>query len=76
MGRSRNIFRRSSRTRRIASGGPVKRYLRLKTPGGWGWLTNPNRAGSRRGHGRTSIGCAIVPLLFLACLAGLAAGFP
>ena len=78
MGRRRSLFRVPSLNKRIAARTSVKRYVRhnlgFKAPRGWGWLTNPKRAAYNRAYNRTSIGCAIVPLLFLVCLAGLAAG--
>lgn len=79
MGRRRSIFRVPSLNKRIAARTSVKRYVRhslgFKAPRGWGWLTNPRRAAYNRVYNRSSIGCALVPFLFLACLAGLAAGW-
>lgn len=77
MARRRSLFRVPSLNKRIAARTSVKRYVRhslgFKAPRGWGWLTNPRRAAYNRAYNRTSIGCALVPIAFLLCLAGLAA---
>ena len=78
MARRRSIFRTPSLSKRIAARTSARRFVRhnlgFKAPRGWGWLTNPRRAAYNRAYNRTSIGCALVPVLFLVCLAGLAAG--
>lgn len=55
--------------KRIAARTSLKRVVRhslgLKTPRGWGWLTNPRRAAYNWLYNRTSVGCAL-PLLALA----------
>ena len=77
MARRRNLFRVPSLNKRIAARTSVKRYVRhslgFKAPRGWGWLTNPKRAAYNRAYTRSSIGCSIVPFVFLMCFAGVAA---
>lgn len=76
MARRRSIFRVPSLNKRIAARTSVKRYVRhslgFKAPRGWGWLTNPKRAAYNRAYNRTSVGCAVVPIAFLLCLAPFA----
>jgi len=76
MPRRRSLFRVPSLNKRIAARTSVKRYVRhslgFKAPRGWGWLTNPKRAAYNRVYNRTSIGCAVIPLLFLVWMAAIA----
>ena len=55
-------LRRPSLRKMIAARTSPKRYLRhslgLKTPRGWGWLTNPRRAAYNRVYNRTTFGIA------------------
>jgi hypothetical protein len=62
-------FRTPSLKKRIAARTSLKRVVRhslgLKTPRGWGWLTNPKRAAYNRVYNRTTIGCGTIVLVFL-----------
>ena len=71
-------IRTPSLTKRIAARTSVKRYVRqslgLKTPRGWGWLTNPKKAAYNRIYNRTTVGCMApliicIPLLLLVVVA-------
>lgn len=70
-------FRIPSLNKRIVARTSVKRIIRhnrgLKSPRGWGWITNPKRAAYNRVYNRTSRGCMVtliwlmgIPLLLLA----------
>jgi hypothetical protein len=65
-------FRVPSLKKRLAARTSLKRFVRnnlgLKTPRGWGWLTNPRKAAYNRVYNRTARGC-LVALSFWATLA-------
>lgn len=52
--------------KRIAARTSAKRFVRhslgLKTPRGWGWITDPKRALYNRIYNRTTRGCLILLL--------------
>ncbi|MGN6186952.1 MAG: hypothetical protein ACTHQM_25230 [Thermoanaerobaculia bacterium] len=60
-------IRTPSLRKRIAARTSFKRYVRhslgVKAPRGWGWLTNPKRAAYNRRYYRSTVGCALLPLL-------------
>ncbi len=68
-------FRIPSLTKRIAARTSFKRYLRhsvgLKAPRGWGWLTDPKKAAYNRVYNRTSKGCVVTLIVFLAIPIGM-----
>ena len=57
-------FRVPSIRKRISARTSLKRYARnslgLKSPRGWGWLTNPRKAAYNRIYNRTTRGCLVV----------------
>jgi len=57
-------FRMPSLRKRIAARTSLKRYVRnslgLKSPRGWGWITNPRKAAYNRVYNRTTRGCLVV----------------
>ncbi len=63
-------IRTPSLRKRIAARTSVKRLIRhnlgLKTPRGYGWLTNPGRAAYNRVYNRTTKGCGTRMLLLVA----------
>jgi hypothetical protein len=67
-------FRVPSRSKRIAARTSIKRLLKnklgLRTPRGWGWLTNPKKAAYNRVYNRTTRGCLV---LVVSMVGGLAA---
>ncbi len=70
-------FRVPSLRRRIAARTSLKRYVRnslgLKAPRGWGWITNPRKAAYNRVYNRTTRGCLVVLVFWLAlAVAGIA----
>lgn len=64
-------FRVPSLTKRISARTSLRRAVRnslgLKALRGWGWLTNPRKAGYNRVYSRTTRGCLVL-------LAAMAAG--
>jgi hypothetical protein len=56
--------RKPSLSKRIAARTSWKRLVRyslgLKTPKGWGWLTNPKKAAYNRVYNRTTAGCSVI----------------
>lgn len=51
----------------------VRHSLGLKSPRGWGWITNPKRAAYNRVYNRTSWGC-LLPILAGILLTALLVG--
>jgi hypothetical protein len=56
---TRSLFRRPSLHKSLAARTSPKRALRqalgIRTPRGWGWLTNPKRAAYNRVYDRSSV---------------------
>lgn len=72
-------FRTPSLKKRIAARTSPARFVRhslgLKSPRGWGWLTNPKKAVYNRVYNRTTFGCllpSLAGLFLVALMAGLA----
>jgi len=42
----------------------VKNVLGIRTPKGWGWVTNPKRAAYNKVYNKTTVGC----LLFIVAI--------
>ena len=65
-------FRKPSIKKRVAARTSLKRVVRhnlgIKAPKGWGWLTNPKKAAYNRVYGRTTRGCAVLPMVVGASL--------
>lgn len=65
-------FRKPSIKKRVAARTSLKRVVRhnlgIKAPKGWGWLTNPKKAAYNRVYGRTTRGCAVLPLVVSGCM--------
>lgn len=63
-------FRVPSINKRIAARTSVKRMIQnqlgLKAPRGYGWITNPKKAMYNRVYNRTTRGCMVTMLLFIA----------
>jgi len=70
-------FRVPSLRKRFAARTSLKRAIRhrlgLKAPRGWGWLTNPRKAAYNRVYNRTTRGCLVVVVGWLALAVGLSA---
>lgn len=70
-------FRKPSFKKRLSARTSLKRVVRhslgVKAPRGLGWLTNPKKAAYNRVYNKTSKGCAIVVLGFVAAILGLSA---
>ena len=69
-------FRVPSLRKRIAARTSLKRYVRnslgLKSPRGWGWITNPRKAAYNRVYNQTTRGCLIIVVFMgLAISAGI-----
>lgn len=71
-------FRIPSITKRIAVRLSIKRHIRhslgLKAPREMGWITDPKRALYNRIYSRTTRGCMLYLIIFLACLTFLLVG--
>ena len=63
-------FRIPSLKKRLSARTSVRRALRhragLKVPRGWGWITNPRKAAYNRVYNRTTRGCLVVLVFWLA----------
>jgi hypothetical protein len=68
-------FRIPSISKRIAARTSVKRIVKnelgLKAPRGYGWVTNPKKFVYNKVHNKTSTGCMLTLLLFIAIPLGL-----
>jgi hypothetical protein len=68
-------FRIPSITKRIAARTSVKRIVKnelgLKAPRGYGWVTNPKKFVYNKVYNKTSTGCMLTLLLFIAIPLGL-----
>ncbi len=68
-------FRVPSLTKSIAARTSVKRILQnqlgLKAPRGYGWITNPKKFAYNKVYNKTSRGCVVTILVFLAVPTGI-----
>ena len=68
-------FRVPSLTKSFAAQTSVKRILQnqlgLKAPRGYGWITNPKKFAYNKVYNKTSRGCVVTILVFLAVPTGI-----
>lgn len=68
-------FRKPSIKKRVSARTSWKRAVRhrggLKAPRGWGWVTNPKKAGYNRVYNRTTKGCLVLLAPLVSAVLGL-----